>query len=514
MVLTIFRKDFRLLWPGAAIVILLQAALAIFEYVKGPFGDNRKTLEFNKLAESEHVIEGIVLIGIALLISLVVHQDAVPQIDLDWLVRPIKRRQLAAAKMVFFIAAIQVPMFVLDLIGCRASGFDLGHSLISALSRNLFFLIGFTVPFFSIAAMTRNAIEFIVGIGLAIAGVELMDRLFQYSFGIIPLNSVFRDPLDESNWIVVTAKYLLIAIASATVLYLQYGKRKTRASRLLFLPALLLGFAASYLPWQALAGVEQAVSGANPPGASIKFDLDVAKANVRVSENGTESRITIPIEVDGLPEGDRLVMDWGASSITVDGQSQDGGAWVDSDLAGPWLSSRGLSGQAGLGVSLPRQEVERLKSLPAVDIAVDMAVAVVEPVGSETDFTVSEEYAPRPALGRCRVRDPGRQVLHVSLIAECAQAGRVADVTAMAAFAPGQTEPYAIGMTRFGHSPFFAQFLPDAVNRVAVGMVPTTEQATADLYPNSHIVMRNYRAVAHRKVHLVLKGVRLQDWMP
>ena len=125
MVLTIFRKDFRLLWPAVIAITLLQAALTAFELARGPFGDSRNTHEFNRLLEAEHVLEGIVLAGIALLISLAVHQDALPQIDLDWLIRPIKRRQLAAAKLVFFIACIQLPMFVCDVAGCLAGGFDL-----------------------------------------------------------------------------------------------------------------------------------------------------------------------------------------------------------------------------------------------------------------------------------------------------------------------------------------------------------------------------------------------------
>jgi hypothetical protein len=82
----------------------------------------------------------------------------------------------------------------------------------------------------------------------------------------------------------------------------------------------------------------------------------------------------------------------------------------------------------------------------------------------------------------------------------------------MEAFSPGRAEAYAGATLRSSYAPFFAQFLPDSLNRVQVGMTPRTDLVTADLYPNSHIVMRNYRALQHRKFHLKLGGVRIQDF--
>lgn len=481
MVLTILKKDLRLLWPGLAAVTLLQAGLAAFEYVKGPFGDTRSTLEFAKLAESERLLEGLVLAGIALLVALTVHQDALPQIDLDWLVRPIRRPQLAAAKMMFFLGGIQLPMLILDVVHSLASGFALGPALLSALSRGLFFLVGVILPLFVLAAMTRNVVEFIVGIAIAVGAVEVMDRLFQYGLGVTPLQSVFHDSLEEFGWIVVALKYLTIAGASLAVLSLQYARRKTSTSRLIFAPLLLLGFAACYLPWQFMSEIQEAVSGPS----SFQIEVDPAGPGV------VGDYLDFPLKISGLPAGYRLVPDWEESSPFE--------GYVEIDGDGPWLDSRGRNGQAHFGV----QHADRSTG----PIVLDMAVTIVEKLGDDVDLPVSEAYRPVPALGRCRVRDPGRQVKYVPLVAECAQAGQIADLSTMAAYAPGHADPYAIGMTRFSYSPVLAQLLPDAIARVSVSMVPSsTEQpnATADFYPGSHILVRNYRLVGHRKVHLVL----------
>lgn len=482
MVLTIFKKDLRLMWPGVVLVALLQAGLAAFEIAKGPFGNTRSTTEFAKLAETERMLDGVVLIGIGLLIALVVQQDALPQIDLDWLVRPIRRQQLAAAKLAFFFGAIQLPMLLLDIVHGVAGGYGIGPALVSAVSRNLFFLVAVTVPLFAVAAMTRSVVEFIVGVGLLIGSVELLDRLVQYGFGILPLQSPFWNGLEQWDWILVTVKYLIIAGAAAAVLAVQYARRKTRLSRLIFAPLLLLGFSASYLPWPVLSGFQQAVSG----GGSLALAIDPAGKVMR--EDGV---LSVPIKLSGLRDGQRLVVDW--AEVTAGGQPSEGNVMIGTDgPSGPWLE-RGLSGQAW--VNFPEK---------AVSPALDVAVTVIEKQGESIDLAVSEDFQPVAGLGRCRVRDPGRQVPHVPLVAECAQAGRVASVTTMEAYSTGEQTPFAVGMTKFSYAPFFAQILPDGLNRVGVSMPPRTQTPTADLYPNSHVIVQNYRVVAHRQIHLTL----------
>lgn len=507
MVLTIFRKDFRLLWPGVIAVTVLQAALAGFEVARGPFGDSHDAHNFNKLLEMEQLLEGVVLAGIALLISIVVHQDALPQIDLDWLIRPLKRWQLAAAKLVFFGACIQAPMFAFDVIGCLAGGFDISHALTAALSRNLFFLVGLTIPAFSIAAVTRNVIEFVIGIGLLVAIIEILDRSLFYFFDITLMQSVFRDHFDETNWVLVMIKYLVITIGSASILALQYGRRKTNLSRPIFAAFVVVGFAASYLPWQVSSKIDERVSGGSP----IDLSFDTNGARILTSEEGL--RFRLPIRVSNLPAGAELVMDLQEGAAKVAGRSFEGFAWVIyQEGGGPWLSTR-LNGSARAGFFAPGVTLEQIKDWPAADLSLDLSVTMVEKQGDDLDFPASEDYAPLPKLGQCRITDPGRRGVGMPpLVAECAQAGQVAGVTMMSAFVPGRAEPFATGMTPFGYSPFFAQFLPDAIHRLSVGMVPRTETPTTEFYPHSHVVMRNYRALSHRQVHLVLKQVRLQDW--
>jgi hypothetical protein len=360
--------------------------------------------------------------------------------------------------------------------------------------------------------VTRNAIELIIGIGILVACVEILDRSLSYFFDLMLLQSVFDDHLYASNWLVLVTKYLVITIGSAIVLSLQFGKRKTNLSRPLFAAFVIAGFAATYLSWQFISHLEELISG----GRAIELSLDQSAAKIRTVDDDHDQKglsFLVPLKVSNLPAHAQLVMDWQDGSATISGRTFEGFAGSHPDgNEGPWLQG-GEYGHGFVGFFAPGATLDQIKDWPAADLEFDLAVTMVEKQGDDTEFPVSEDFMPLPKLGHCRITDPGRKGAGIApLVAECAQAGQVSGVTTMSAYAPGQDKPFAVGMTPFGNSPFFAQLLPDAVHRLSVGMVAKAHTPAEDLYPNSHVVMRNYRPVAHRMVHLALKGVKLQDW--
>ena len=64
-------------------------------------------------------------IGIAALAAAVVHQDPIPGVDQDWLIRPLHRTQLLLAKLAFLAITISVPMAALNLADALAIGMPL-----------------------------------------------------------------------------------------------------------------------------------------------------------------------------------------------------------------------------------------------------------------------------------------------------------------------------------------------------------------------------------------------------
>src|SRR5713226_4419719 len=103
MVWHIFKKDWKLLWRFVVILAAVQFASTAVLFKTGRFGENRALMGLLGLFGS------ITILGSAILIVSVVHQDPIPGVRQDWLVRPVKRRDLLLAKFLFVLAAVYGP---------------------------------------------------------------------------------------------------------------------------------------------------------------------------------------------------------------------------------------------------------------------------------------------------------------------------------------------------------------------------------------------------------------------
>ena len=96
-VLNILKKDWRLLWPLIAALTVLQGLLAFARFRAGQFLNGLPTAPMAVLE----------LLAVAIVIILVVHQDPIPGVRQDWLVRPIARGDLFLAKLIFVVVLVQ-----------------------------------------------------------------------------------------------------------------------------------------------------------------------------------------------------------------------------------------------------------------------------------------------------------------------------------------------------------------------------------------------------------------------
>src|ERR1044071_7515431 len=92
MIWSILKKDWALLWPLAVLVTLIQIAYEWAVYKFGFFGASPLAQELMRLLTPAWLI-GVVALSVA-----VVYEDTVPGVDQDWLIRPLQRGDLLAAK--------------------------------------------------------------------------------------------------------------------------------------------------------------------------------------------------------------------------------------------------------------------------------------------------------------------------------------------------------------------------------------------------------------------------------
>src|SRR5215831_9480915 len=131
MVRHIFRKDWRLLRPLVAALAVLQALVAIARFKSGHFLNGFPGVPLSFL----------VLLASATLITIAAHQDPIPGAGQDWLVRPIRRRDVFLAKLLFVVALVQGPWFFADVAQGLANGFPLGESAAAAVACAIWILL-------------------------------------------------------------------------------------------------------------------------------------------------------------------------------------------------------------------------------------------------------------------------------------------------------------------------------------------------------------------------------------
>src|SRR3989442_14847083 len=106
MVRHIVEKDWRLLWPLVAALAVVQCLIAFARFSVGHFLSGFPGTPASLL----------VLLAAAIVIALVVHQDPIPGVRQDWLVRPIARRDLFLAKLLFVVVFVQGPWWATHLL--------------------------------------------------------------------------------------------------------------------------------------------------------------------------------------------------------------------------------------------------------------------------------------------------------------------------------------------------------------------------------------------------------------
>jgi hypothetical protein len=251
----IVRKDLAVLWPLAVIVVLLPVLRtdAVLERLQN---DNLRagTLVVSALATS-------------LLILGVMHEDASASLRHDWLTRPIPRRTLVTAKLLFIAVIVYLPASVTDFVSTLADGRPAGEALARATSINspalagMLVLIVFAVVTSTLLQAAGALVAFVVAVFLA--------------------QAVSSSVLDEAKGTVVAgAEWLSLApvmylpiVLAAPVLWLQYGRRRTVLARAIVAAMCISAVVPLVTPPRAMFGVLKLLSAGTEAGATAGLVL-------------------------------------------------------------------------------------------------------------------------------------------------------------------------------------------------------------------------------------------------
>jgi hypothetical protein len=523
MIWHIFKKDWTVLWRYAAGLAavhfsLMVALLRLGRFQAPPLFDGFGFRGFSvngdhNLYTLATVFPMLSALASAFLITAIVQQDAIPGVRQDWLVRPIRRRDLLLAKVLGVLLMVLAPIFAADLSEALLNGFPLGQAITAALGRSVALGLLPFLPVFALASLTKNLMEAIVG-GTAAVGVSLVVQMWR-----VPNAGEFlsRSRLD---WIGQVIHLSIVLIAGAVLLGLQYYLRKTLTARLLTVGVVLIFLLVPSVPWQTAFALEQRLSPSPGSGNAVRVSFvpdrealgDRPMGPVRY-DSRSDAFVLLPVRVTGVPDEAILIGD--ASKvrlITPDGTTETLGYQMGFQI---WKEEKG-EGEKPISyvTRVPRNLYARIADQP-LRVEIDYFLTLLRVVDTQTLPATGGDQRTR-GLGWCgtKVSEAGGEVLF-----GCIQAGPAPTCASVVLeHTPSGARNRRNAICRPDYSPLRWSYGPDALSRLTETL-PFGNAAGVDTYPvkeqmlpESQVKARIYEAKDHFMRQLVIPQIRLRDW--
>jgi hypothetical protein len=514
MVWHIFRKDLRLLWVLALVVGAIHLTAAALRSWLGLFEEPRQ------LETLAALLSLLSFLSVVILSAAVMHQDAIPGVSQDWIVRPIKRGDLILAKLL----VVQGPLLLADLGEGMADGFNFLASLGAAAEHNVAILCYLSLPAVMIGAVTRNIME-----SFMIATVGLIGYVAVFLVGVVLLLGVKTSVGGTGlSWLVAATWYTLAVTGSAVVISLQFFRRKTAMVRCLIGAGGAAIILSAFVPWHAAFALQERLSSEPSSAGAILLAFNPRLGPHRLPPGAAAAAGTglyLPLRVTGVPSAAVVLMDRanvrltdiggrtlyeGRSNLTVDG--------IGSIEEARVLVSQGASGGAAVDlyqrVFMPAAIYAKLGDR-AVRMEIDYSLTLFRPEGTYS-MPAAGGSGRLHGLGWCATRIDGEGD-DVQL--RCLETRRVPYCfTAFLEHTPSGVRNPERHFCEPDYTFFRTNLWPDALSRLE-GELPFFDRSGLAHYPvdgaklaDSRLVIRTYQPRDHFTRQLETPVIRLSDF--
>jgi len=245
----IFSKDVRYLYREIALVLL---SAIIFAW-KNPWW-----------------VEFLYMASAALLIGRVIHAETIPGDRQFWITRPYRWQSLVAAKLLFILAFVNVPIFLDQLFIVVRDGFPMGSIWAGLFWSQVLWIFCFSLPAAALAAVTSGLGPFVFASLAAVLAALSVPQLVLPEFRLLPIGP--RPIMVE--WVHNSAGIAAVVVIALVVLRAQYTHRRTLFSRVFGLAATVGGAAAFLLvPWTFGFGVQMRMPHVAAAAAPISVSI-------------------------------------------------------------------------------------------------------------------------------------------------------------------------------------------------------------------------------------------------
>jgi hypothetical protein len=358
--LTIFEKDATHLWPQ---IVAFVATLALFACEDPTYTKH----EDMGLVQLTNLLYLVLPLSCWLLVTSVMQEEKAVGHEQYWLARPFTWVDLLAAKALFLLAFVIVPVFVCQELVLDANGFSAIEHFGELLVKQVFFAALLLLPMAAMGAVTKN-------LGHAFLGGLLVSIVLTLGSGV---TAAFAPGSNWGAlpWIRETVVAAVALCGAAAVIYLQYTRRRAALGRAVLAGVAVLVLAVWTLsPWQPAFAIQSwfSTQRIDPQAVRISFDPRPEKSSDVHSRTGVY--VTIPVRLENVPRDLEAESDW--ASIESPWRS----GWSTSS----WLRSD-ASGIRWLVVSVDADYFERAKDAP-VRLRGSLDLTLFAPSGSPSSF--------------------------------------------------------------------------------------------------------------------------------
>jgi hypothetical protein len=500
--LHIFKKDVRQLRYA---IVLVLAATAIFAYngttvfryrpldyiptlamQARPLvaQDFNSGIGFVASSSSDSIMSAVIVFAWCCLIALAIHADAIPGDRQFWLTRPINRKSLWGAKIVFALAFVNVPVFAAQAAIVAAAGVPITANLSGLIGEQVMLTALVILPAMAAASITRTMTQFVllflatlfIGSGAALMILPFAYRMPPYAFGWA---------MGALEWVSSFAAAVVVCAASFAVLFVQFMRRRTAVARgLAFAGTLATGVLLMPTSWMAPIA---ATMFASASGSTLTAEITRPPSSSQ--RYGTSATADLSIHINGVPAGTLVVCD--AAAVSIEGPS--GTAWRSGTF--PLNSTVSDTRACNVRAHVDDAFFNARREQPVrVHSTLDVTVFGHEQL---TRMRPGEAPVSVPDAGVCRAIRSRFDPVNVGVV--CRKAFRERRDLVWIQSAGGRGNVLSGSMT---YSPFPADLRIDPVNEY---------WAPALLDQTDEITIATQEPVGHYRVDAELRDVRLGD---
>ncbi len=379
----IFRKDVRQHWREIVLSVTIIVAYAWHEVTRS-LTSAYALYDFSFLAQT---LPLLVVVAWAFLILRTSHAECLVGDRQFWVTRPYEWKKLLAAKLLFVLVFVNVPLLILQIFLLLEAGFPITPYVPGLLWLQLLWFLVLICPVATLATVTASIGQFVLGI----LGVLL------YIFAVVSLSSLVPAAgVSRAGGFVAALDGVVLGATSVAVVLWQFARRRTGRSRVLLLAAAaalpIIMFAT---PYRTLIAhfYAQVTAGQQPP-VQLAFDPAKPASHEGGYPEKNKVHVRMPLLVSGVENGSMIRVDGIIESIHTNGGLQWNSGWHGSGLV--LLANRQ---HAHVDITMDRDFFEKVKSSP-VKVHISFALApshareTIRIVAQAGPFTV-------PGDGRC-----------------------------------------------------------------------------------------------------------------